>query len=281
MKKIEAIVFLYNGKQYIESCLEEFDNQKTPNYDKSLRFILTDTNDGSKELLDEKKTCYEVISPKEFNHALTREKAIYSSSADIVILFTQDARMVNDDCLEKLANCIDDDIKYAYLRQVNNNWSIERYTRKFNYPKESLVKDKTMIDKLGINTFFASDTCAAVDKNYFILIGGYDSKPQKTNEDMYYAHKVILGGKKVKYCADTYVEHTHKFTLKQLEKRYELFGAFFKENPEIGSYASNGSGIKLALKIIGNILINFNIPALIMFIPNMLARYIGKKKGSK
>lgn len=279
MKKLEVIVFLYEGKQYIESCLREFANQKTPSYEKKLRFILTDTNDESKELLEEMKADYEVISPKEFNHALTREKAIYSSNADVVVLLTQDARMVNDDCLEKLANCLDDEIKFAYLRQVNNNWTIERYTRKFNYPKKSLVKDKNMIGELGINTFFASDTCSAIDRAYFVSVGGYDSKPQKTNEDMYYAHKVILNGKKVKYCADTYVEHTHKFTLKQLEKRYELFGMFFKENPEIGNYASNGSGLKLAFKIVGNILINFNIPALFMFVPNMLARYIGKKKG--
>lgn len=281
MKKLEVIIFLYNGKQFIDSCLKEFNNQKTPNYDKKLRFILTDTDDGSRELLEEKNLCFEVISQEEFNHALTREKAIYSSDADIVILLTQDARMVNDNCLETLANCIDDDIKFAYLRQVNNNWSIERYTRKFNYPKKSLVKDKNMIKKLGINTFFASDACAAIDKNYFISIGGYDSKPQKTNEDMYYAYKVISSGKKVKYCADTYIEHTHRFTLKQLKRRYELYGMFFKENPEIGKYSSTSDGLKLAFKIFGNILINFNIPALIMFVPNMLARYIGKRKGVK
>ncbi len=281
MKKIEAIVFLHNGKQYIEKCLNEFQSQKTPNHEKKLRFILTDTQDGSKEMLEKNKACFDIVSEQEFNHALTREKAILSSDADIIILLTQDARMTKDDCLEKLADCLDDDIKYAYLRQVNTNWSIERYTRKFNYPKKSLVKDKSLIDKLGINAFFASDTCSALDRAYFVSVGGYDAKPQKTNEDMYYAHKVISNGKKVKYCANTYVEHTHKFKLKELEKRYELFGAFFKENPEIGNYASNGSGLKLALKIFGNILLNFNIPALIMFVPNMLARYIGKKKGMK
>ncbi len=278
MTKVQVLVFLYNGKKYITNIEKEFHNQVTTNCEVKLKYILTDTSDGSKEELEKIHADYALVKKEEFSHSLTREKYILESDADICILLTQDARLVNNDVYQTLVDAMVGDVEYAYLRQVNTNRSVERYTRMFNYPKESRIKTKDDISKLGLNTFFASDACAAVDVHYFREIGGY-GKDLPTNEDMYLAYLVIMNGKAVKYCAETYVVHTHKFTLKQVRQRYYLFGQFFGLNKEFDAYSSNEAGLKLAFKVVCRMLFEFNIPALIMFIPNMLARLKGKKEG--
>lgn len=280
MKTVDVLVFLYNGSSYINSIFAEFENQKT-DYVKSLKFIVTNTGDNTIDELKKRKAVFSVVEKKDFSHSLTREKAIMESNADAVILLTQDCRLVNDDVIDKLVKCLNDEVKYAYLRQVNTNRTLERYSRMINYPKNSLIRDKSCIEKMGINAFFASDACAIVDVAYFKSVNGFDHKNLPTNEDMYYARKVILAGKKVEYCADTFVNHTHHFTLKQTKERYYLFGQFFSVCPEFKEYHSTDSGLRLAFKMLGLILKDFNIPALFMFIPNMMARYIGKKKGEK
>jgi rhamnosyltransferase len=279
VKTVEILVFLYNGKNYIESIEKEFLHQITPSFSCSLKYIVTDTKDGTKEKLDSLKANYVLIPEHDFSHSLTREKYIYLSAADIVILLTQDTRLLNSDTYEKLASCIDDNIKFAYLRQINTNRTIEKYTRQINYPKQSLVKNEESIKTLGLSTFFCSDACSAVDVSYFKKSGGYDGKNLPTNEDMYYARKVILGGKEVFYCADTFVNHTHKFSLKQVKKRYFLVGRFFAICPEFKQYNTNKSGLKLAFKVFGLSLKDFNVPVILGLIPNMFTRFWGEKKG--
>jgi len=276
---IDVYVFLYNGLKYIEQIRKEIDSQICSKKI-LLTYVVTETGDGSIEKLKEMNENFISVKKEEFSHSLTRQKALMSSYSDVAMVITQDCRLVNADVVEKLTNCINNEIKFAYIRQVNKNFTVERYTRRINYPKKSMVKDISCLEKMGINTFFASDACAAYDVNYFKEIGGY-GKDLPTNEDMYYAHKVITNGKKVKYCADTFVNHTHKFTLKQIKQRYFLIGKFFKENPEFKEYHATNSGLKLAFKTFGMMLLEFNFYAMAMFIPNMLARYKGKKEGER
>lgn len=279
MTKVKVLVFLYNGKKYIPDIEKEYHNQEVrPDCDISLKYILTDTNDGSEEELKNIKADYAVVKKEEFSHSLTREKYILESDADICILLTQDARLEKNDVYQTLIDAMVGDVEYAYLRQINKNRSVERYTRMFNYPKKSRIKTKDDIKELGLNTFFASDACAAVDVHYFREIGGY-GKDLPTNEDMWLAYRVIMNGKAVKYCAESYVNHTHKFTLKQVRQRYYLFGQFFGLNKEFDNYSSNEAGLKLALKVVGRMLLEFNLPALCMFVPNMLERLKGKRDG--
>ncbi len=280
MPNIDVIIPLYNGKQYIDSILTEFASQEGI-VKKSLHFVLTDTGDGSKEILDERGCDYTLIKPEDFSHSLTREEAIMNSDADIVIMLTQDCRLVNNDVYEKLVSAINDEVKFAYLRQVNTNKSIERYTRAINYPAQSEIKDQTTIETRGLNAFFASDACAAYDVAYFKSVDGYDHKNLPTNEDMYYARKVILNGKKVAYVAETFVDHTHNFKCKEIKERYRLVGLFFKQNPEFQQYHAGASGMGLAKKVLGQTLKHFDIKNLFLFVPNMWARYSGKKAGEK
>lgn len=279
-QNIEVVIPLYNGAKYIPSILKEFANQQT-DFSCKLHLIVTNTGDHSEELLKQAKVDYEIIDRKAFSHSLTREKAVLQSKADAVIFLTQDCRLVNNDVFQTLVACLNGDVKFAYLRQVNTNKTIERYSRRINYPEHSIIKDKSSIESMGINAFFSSDACSIVDADYFKEVNGYDGRDLPTSEDMYYAHKVIMNGKKVEYCADTFVDHTHKFTLHQIYQRYYLVGEFFAQCPEFKKYHATNSGLRLAFKIFGMALKEFNLSAIFMFVPNMLARYFGKKNGER
>ena len=167
----------------------------------------------------------------------------------------------------------------CYSRQLCENYTLERYTRECNYPSKSVMKSKDDIEKLGLNTFFFSDASSAIKTDIFKKLNGYDGKDFPTNEDMYIAYKLITIGYKIKYCADSEVVHSHKFTLKQQYKRYYDTGKFFKQNEYLNKYKVNKSGSKLAIYVLKRALQEKNWRVLINFIPNMMARFIGMKVG--
>jgi rhamnosyltransferase len=103
---------------------------------------------------------------------------------------------------------------------------------------------------MGIKTFFCSDSCAMYRASYFREIGGF-KKDLNTNEDMEFAARAIMDGKKVAYVADAKVYHSHKFTCKDIWKRYRAIGVFFVENSwlleEVAQYSkAESTGLKQA-----------------------------------
>ncbi len=74
--------------------------------------------------------------------------------------------------------------------QIKRYNPVEAYTRIFNYPKESRIKSKEDLPKLGIKTFFCSNVCAAYRKSEYNALGGF---PLHTifNEDMIFASHLL------------------------------------------------------------------------------------------
>ena len=98
---------------------------------------------------------------------------------------------------------------------------------------------------------------------------------------MYIAYKIIMNGYRIKYCADSVVYHSHKFTLKQLYKRYYDTGRFFKQENYLDKYGTNKSGGGLAKYILKRAIQDKNIKVLLRFIPDMAARFLGMKMGKR
>ena len=96
---------------------------------------------------------------------------------------------------------------------------------------------------------------------------------------MYFAYKLVTNGYKIKYCADSIVEHSHEFTLKQLYTRYYNTGMFFKQNNYLNKYKVNQAGGGLALYILKRAIQDKNWKVLFRFVPDMSARYIGMQFG--
>ena len=163
------------------------------------------------------------IAREDFDHGGTRDFAARHAEGDLLLFMTQDAVPAGADMIEKLVCSLeeDSDAAVAYARQLpkaGQNDFIEDFTRGFNYPEESKVKDKSDIKKLGIKTFFCSDVCAMYRKDLYGAVGGFVS-PTTFNEDMIFAADAVNKGYKIVYCAEAKVYHSHRYTGLQLLRR--------------------------------------------------------------
>ena len=223
---------------------------------------------------------YEIIEPTDFSHSLTREKQAFKSKADIIVFVTQDVIIKRKDWLSNLVQpIINNECDASYSRQICDNNTIEKYTRESNYPKVSRIVSNADIDTLGLKAFFFSDASSAIKRKTFVKLNGYDGKKFPTNEDMYIAYKLITNGYKIKYCADSEVIHSHKFTFRQQYKRYYDTGKFFKQNKFLNNYKVNKAGGNLAKYVLNRALKDKNWTVIVNFLPNMIARYVGMKMG--
>lgn len=224
------------------------------------------------------------IQPEEFDHGGTRHKGAMESHADIIVYMTQDAVPANEYLIEELIKSFaDKKIAAAYARQLPNSECnvIERYTRDFNYPKESKVKSLADLDTMGIKTYFCSDVCAAYRKSVYESLGGFEEKTI-FNEDMIMAAKIIQSGGCVKYVAEAKVIHSHNYNCKQQFQRNFDLAVSQVEHPEIfQNVKSESEGMRL-VKNTMMYLIKIKKPWLIIkLILQSGFKYMGYRTGKK
>lgn len=276
---VDIICPLYNARNYIMDLHQNIKKQKNVEV-LSINYVVTKTNDNIEEILESLDCNYEMIEREEFSHSLTRERMANKCKADIIVFITQDVIIKSESWLKNLIRGIEEnECEAAFSRQICTNSTIEKYTRERNYPDKSYVKTKEDISKMGINAFFFSDASSAVKREIFVELNGYDGKNFPTNEDMYLAYKLLTNGYRIKYCADSEVEHSHKFTFKQLYKRYYDTGVFFSQNKYLNNYKVNQAGGGMAKYVLKRAIQDKNFTVLIRFVPDMAARYIGMKMG--
>jgi rhamnosyltransferase len=278
--KIDLICPLYKAERYIENLHKSIIMQKG-NFQISIKYILTKVKgDNTEDLLNKLAVSYTTINPTEFSHSLTREKAAMSSKGDIIVFITQDIVIENEEWLSRLTEpIINGECEASFSRQLCNNKSIERYTRINNYPEEGRIVSKADIDRLGIMTFFFSDASSATSTRIFRELNGYDGKDMPTNEDMYYAYKLINSGYRIKYCSDSQVIHCHDYKFSELFNRYYAQGMFLKQNPYLMKYGANSSAFKMFKLVVKESLKEGNFKAFFNIIPNFSARFLGDKFG--
>jgi rhamnosyltransferase len=186
------------------------------------------------------------IQRADFNHAATRNLAL-NYEADFYLFMTQDAIPYDDKLIENLLKAFDDpDVVVSYARQIPHADAdlIEKFARETNYPDVSVVKSKESLPSMGIKTFFCSNSCAMYRASYFKEVGGFE-EGLIMNEDMAFAARAILDGKKVAYVAEAKVWHSHAYGAGDIFQRYFDIGIFFKRNrwivKAVNRYASTES----------------------------------------
>lgn len=276
---VDIICPLYNAEKYIDSLHKSFLLQKDVEILK-IRYVLTESKDNTEKYLIDNNINYRKIKKEEFSHSLCREKEALESKADILVFVTQDVVIEDNMWLHNLTKSIEKgECVAAFSRQLSKYDNIEKYTREKNYPNQSYIVSKDDLNKMGLRTFFFSDAAGAISSKVFKELGGYDGKDLIISEDMYIAYKIIMNGYKIKYCADSIVNHSHDFTLKEIYSRYYDTGIFFKQNSYLDKYGTNKSGSSLAKHIIKRAIQDKNIKVIIRFLPDMIARFMGMKIG--
>lgn len=278
---ISIICPLYNAEKYIVELHKKIQQQEVE-WEIEELYVLTESNDSTEDLLKEKKINYFKINKEEFSHSKTREMMSHKASGDVIVFISQDIIIKNNYWLKNLVNpIICGECEASFSRQICTNNTIEKYIREKNYPTESRIVSKSDIEKLGLITFFYSDASSAVNTSVYRELNGYDGKDLIINEDMYFAHKLIHKGYRIKYCSDSEVYHSHIFTLEQLFNRYFDTGVFLKENSYFLYYKTNESGLVLLNYVIKASLKEGNIKVLVNTIPNFATRFMGSFLGKK
>lgn len=284
MKQIDLVCPLYRAEAHIDTFLARLAAQQDVEL---VRAVFAITDDGADlsyvtDRLTAAGYTYFTVSPSEFSHSLTRERAVRDYCvSDTVVMLSQDVVLEGDRALATLVSALGDGVAYAYGRQIARKKTIEHYVRRKNYGEASFTVCAADIGRLGLGAFFSSDAFAAYDRSVFLALGGYDGIPMMMNEDMYYVRKLLEAGYRKAYVADAVAEHYHRFTLKQLYRRYRATGVWFREHPDFAGYKATDTGLRLALSVFAGALRDLNLPVLLRFIPDMAARYLGMKAGAR
>lgn len=276
--KISIICPLYNAENYIEDLYFSIKKQKDVCIEE-IKFILTESSDNTEDKLKNLQCNYKKISKQEFSHSLVRERAAFEAKGEILVFITQDIKIVDEYWLYHLTkDIITGKCEAAFSRQIGyEEHKVERYTREINYPAEKRIVSKDDIDRLGLMTFFFSDASSSISKEIFIKLKGYDNKNLPTNEDMYFAYKLIMNGYRIEYAADSKIIHSHDLSFKETLKRYGDIGKFFDENKYLTEYSAGERGLTV-LKYIVTRSIEDKKPLIIIdAIINFAARFIGMK----
>ena len=249
MASVFIIIPTLNASAHLPKLL-----QKLQPYKNDILIIDSSSDDNTVQLAKDLGVKVHEISRKEFNHATTRNIAL-NYDADFYLFMTQDATPYDARLIENLLKpFLDEDVVVTYARQIPHEDAdpIEKFARETNYPPHPMVKTKESLSTLGIKTFFCSNSCAMYRASYFKEQGGF-TEGLIMNEDMAFAAHAILDDKKIAYCADAKVWHSHAYGVRDIFKRYFDIGIFFKTNgwiqDEVNKYSSTEStGIEQAKK---------------------------------
>ena len=281
---VDIICPLYNAEKYLEDLNSNILKQNNVNI-KSINYILTESTDKTEDLLNAiiskyENIKYEKIKKEDFSHSTARENAAMKQNGDILVFITQDIEIRRDDWLVNLIKpIIENEADASFSRQLTKYNNIEKYTREKNYPEESYIVTKDSLKTMGMRAFFFSDAASCIKTEVFKKLNGYDGKRFPTNEDQYIAYKMITNGYRIKYCADSEVYHSHLFTLRQLYKRYYDTGIFYAQNDYLDKFGTTKTGGGLAKYILKRAIQDKNWKAILRFLPDMSARFIGMKMG--
>lgn len=250
---IDVIVPVYHPDEKLEQLIERLNQQtKKPEHVLFLQTLTGEPGDDErvKKILGKAENATVIpVKKEEFDHGGTRNLGASHSGADFMLFMTQDAVPENDRLIENLYRhiCSDEQIATVYGRQLPDDkvGEIERYTRAFNYPENSSVKDKGDLERLGIKTYFCSNVCAMYRKSVYEQLGGFVTHTI-FNEDMILAAAVIQAGYKIAYAADAKVVHAHKYTYwQQLTRNFDLAVSQRQHREIFESVKSESEGIKL------------------------------------
>ncbi len=282
--KISLVIPTLNGEKSIGTLLTSISEQTL--VPSEILLVDSSSSDRTVEIaksFSNVKT--KIISKKDFGHGKTRNMAAKECKGDYLIFMTQDALPYDKYLIENLIKPMEENgsIAVTFARQIayDKAGPAEKLVRSFNFPEHSILKNQDKIKELGIKTYFSSDVCAAYRKETFDSLGGFISDA-KTNEDMFYAAKVINNGFAIYYASEARVYHSHNFTFRQQYQRNFILGYELEKNKNLIKGASDVSeGSKLFLYVVKKLLKEGRVISIAAFIIDCIARLLGNKRGRR
>ncbi len=223
------------------------------------------------------------IERRKFNHGGTRNFGRSLVQAEILVYMTQDAVPATPDFLKQLTKSFaDDEVALAYGRQLPRVGAgpLEAFPRLFNYPDKNIVKSKADIPRLGIKTFFCSDSFCAYRTSAWDAVGGFPERTL-TWEDQHIAARLIAKGYKIAYVADAQVYHSHLYTIEEEFQRYFDTGSFLNKESWMCEMAgrAEGEGMRLLKEQIKYLVKTQNTHLIPYSLITTIIKYMGYRTG--
>ncbi len=249
---VDIIIPTYKPQKRLLTLIESLMNQSYPVHE----IIIMNTEEkywnsflfGEKILKMRDNVLVHHLSKMEFDHGGTRGQAVKRSKAEYFICMTDDAMPADEFLVEELLKpLLEKKAEFSYARQLPKDdcGVIERFTREFNYPKESSIKSLEDLERLQIKTYFFSNVCAAYTRELYDKLGGF-IECAIFNEDMIFAAGAIQAGYRIAYAAEAKVYHSHNYgNMEQFHRNFDN-GVSQALHPEIFSQiSSTGEGKKM------------------------------------
>ncbi len=252
---VSVVIPTWRGAEHISLLLQSLWRQTL--CPAEVIVIDSSSTDDTASIAAEAGCTVEVIPKAAFDHGATRNLAARMARGEILVFMTQDAAPAGADFLERLVQPIQQGkASAAYARQLPHPDTPppEAFARGFNYPAGSHLKSLADLPRLRIKTFFFSNVASAIDREVFEQLGGF---PEHVimNEDMHFAAKLLMSGRKIAYQAEAKVFHSHDYRLgQQFKRNFDIGVSMAQARGWPRGASAGGEGVRFALGQLGFLL---------------------------
>lgn len=210
---ISIVIRTLNEARYLESLLRSIGEQKTNGLNHEVVLVDSGSTDGTLEIADRHGCRIHHISREEFSFGRSLNFGCEAASGDILAITSGHCVPTDPRWLQRLCQPIlDGKAEYTYGRQLggpSSQFSECRIFAKY-YPDQARVPQEG---------FFCNNANSALLRSAWEALR-FDEDLTGL-EDMELAQRLVRGGGKIAYVADSVVFHHHQESWKQVRRRFE------------------------------------------------------------
>ncbi len=237
-KFISIIIPSKNSEKTVRQVLTAIFNQRINNFE--VIVIDSGSKDNTLTILKEFPIRLHQIQPHEFGHGKTRNLGAELASGDILVFLNSDAIPVNKLWLELLIEPLNDpEIAASFSRHIpyaRCNPAEKLFIVKSFPPFSKTLSCEDLKNDLLSRLISFSSVSGALKKGIWKEIRFREDVVGAEDNDI--GLRTLNGGRKIRYCAESKVMHSHNFTIKTVFKKYLEYGFTYREEKIILSRSS-------------------------------------------
>lgn len=247
------VIPVRNGGDLFVRCVESILRQST--LPREIIIYDTESSDGAiaiaRTLIRKIPVKYKRVRRQEFDHGGTRNAALKIARMPWVLYMTQDAICADQNSFADLLAAVrHKGVVAAYGRQLPHRDAepLAITARDFNYSKNPITQNLGAGPRLGIKTWFTSNSFCIWNRAALIRVGGF-AESLIMGEDMHAAARLIQAGGTVMYEPSATVYHSHNYSAREEFQRYFDIGVFHHLHADLLFRAGNANkeGLKFVV----------------------------------
>lgn len=285
MPRFSLVIPVRNGGELYRQCLVSIAAQSVQPAE--VLIFDTESDDGSATLaatilknIPLRTFC---IALSQFDHGTTRNRALQAARYEWVLFMTQDAICADSQAFAYLLTAAGaPNVVAAYGRQLPHEGAspLAAAARWINYGTERIEQDMAASQRLGIKTWFCSNSFCLWHKPTLEQAGGF-AEHLILGEDMHAAARLIQAGGRIIYEPKAQVRHSHNYSACQEFQRYFDTGVFHRLHRDLLFRAGNPSkeGLRFVLGLLRKLVQQGAWLSVLRLPFHVAAKFLGYKLG--